>query len=119
MSNIRVRNKEKSMGFLRGSWRSTAILAVAIATFTQLPVSPAEARSYVEEAQSYLKKGDIKSALIQMRNAVREAPDDPSIRVQLAELYLRSGDPVSAEREARAARERKADEAQYLPVLLE
>src|SRR4029077_14850384 len=80
-------------------------------------VGAAHGSSYVDDAQQYLKKGDLKSAVIQIRNAVREAPDDPKIRAQLAEAYLRTGDLPGAEREARAARDRKGDEADYLPVL--
>src|SRR5205807_5087377 len=97
-------------------WRS-AFFAIAIASFSPTLVGVAQARSYVEEAEQYLEKGDLKSAVIQLRNAVREAPDDPKIRAQLADAYLRTGDLPGAEREARAARDRKGDEADYLPVL--
>ena len=41
------------------------------------------------------------------------------LRSQLARVYLQLGDPVSAEREARAARERKGKEADYLPVFID
>ena len=88
-----------------------------MAAFAPSLVGVAHGSTYVEDAQQYLKKGDLKSALIQLRNAVREAPDDPKIRVQLAEAYLLSGDLQAAEREVRAARDRKGDEAEYLPVL--
>jgi Tfp pilus assembly protein PilF len=92
-------------------------MVLAIAAASHLLVGVAHGSSYVEDAQQYLKKGDLKSALIQLRNAVREAPDDPKIRAQLAEAYLRTGDLPGAEREARAARDRKGDEVDYLPVL--
>src|SRR5947207_12259951 len=109
--------REKSMGLLRpGAWLP-AILVLSVAALSQSLVGVAHGRSYVEDAQEFLKKGDLKSAVIQLRNAVREAPDDPKIRAQLAEAYLRSGDLPGAEREARAARDRKGDEADYLPVL--
>ncbi len=99
-------------------WRSV-FLAIAMASFSPTLVGFAQARSYVEEAEQFLKNGDLKSAVIQLRNAVREAPDDPKIRAQLAEAYLRTGDLPGAEREARAARDRKGDEADYLPVLVD
>lgn len=98
------------------SWRPP-ILALVIAALLQVPIGLAKAGSYLEEAQAFLQKGDIKSALIQLKNAARETPDDAKIRAQLADLYLRTGDLESAVREARAARERKGDEADYLPVL--
>jgi len=52
-----------------------------------------------------------------LRNAIRDAPQDPVLRARLAEVYLQLGDALSAEREARAARERNGNEADYLPVL--
>jgi len=93
--------------------------AIAIASFSPTLVGFAQARSYIEDAEQFLKNGDLKSAVIQLRNAVREAPDDSKIRAQLADAYLRTGDVAGAEREARAARDRKGDEADYLPVLAE
>ena len=48
---------------------------------------------------------------------MRDAPDDAKLRSRLARVYLQLGDPVSAEREARAAREHNGAEADYLPVL--
>lgn len=52
-----------------------------------------------------------------MRNAIREAPQDPVLRARLAEAYLQLGDAQLAQREARAAREHDGNEADYLPVL--
>ena len=76
-----------------------------------------DSSSSVKEAEQYLAKGDLKAAEIEMRNAVRQSPDDPVIRARLAQIYLDLGDVVSAEREARAARERHGDEADYLSIL--
>src|SRR5262249_9489999 len=64
-----------------------------------------------------IAKGDLKAAEIALRNAVRQSPDNPLIRARLAQVYLNLGDAASAEREARAARERNGDEADYLPIL--
>jgi len=52
-----------------------------------------------------------------LRNAIRDAPQDPALRARLAQVYLQEGDAQAAEREARAARERNGNEADYLPVL--
>src|SRR5438105_2276489 len=112
---IRAANAKSMRSDRSGPWRS-AILAAAIAAFSPSLVSPARAVSYVEDAQQFLKQGDAKSAVIQLRNAVRDAPDDLKLRAQLAEAYLRLGDTRSAEREARAARERRGAETDYLPV---
>src|SRR5262249_52272425 len=41
----------------------------------------------------------------------------PLLRARLADVYLQLGETIAAEREARAARERNGNEADYLPVL--
>ena len=64
-----------------------------------------------------MTKGNLKAAEIELRNAIREAPQDPVLRARLAEIYLQLGDAGLAEREARAARERNGNEADYLSVL--
>jgi Tfp pilus assembly protein PilF len=76
-----------------------------------------EPSASVKDAEQYLAKGDLKAAEIELRNAIRESPQDPVLRTRLAEVYLQLGDAVAAEREARAARSRDGNEADYLPVL--
>lgn len=76
-----------------------------------------EAAAYVKDAEGHLAKGNPKAAEIELRNAVRDAPDDPVIRTRLADVYLQLGDLASAEREARAAIERGGNEADDLPIL--
>ncbi|HEV2098789.1 MAG TPA: XrtA/PEP-CTERM system TPR-repeat protein PrsT [Stellaceae bacterium] len=95
------------------------VFAAALAAFAQTAPAANEPGNYLGAAQQYLKKGDLRSALIELRNAAREAPQDAKIRAELAKIYLALGDPVSAEIEARAARARGAVEAEYLPVLAE
>jgi len=71
----------------------------------------------IKDAEQYLATGNLKAAEVQFKKAVRQSPQDPVIRARLAEVYLRLDDAASAEREARAARERGGDETDYLPIL--
>src|SRR5206468_11605541 len=73
----------------------------------------------VQGAAQYLKDEDPKAPLITLKNAIRKSPQDPAIHVEIARLYFQLGDVASAEREARAARDLEAGEADYLPVLLD
>jgi tetratricopeptide (TPR) repeat protein len=102
----------------RRSWRC-AVAAGAVAALVWSAAHAKDSTAYIKEAEQYLAKGDLKAAEIQLRNAIRDAPQDPVLRGRLGEVYLRLGDVVSAEREARAARERNGNEADYLPVLAE
>ena len=97
-------------------WRSV-ISACALA-MVACPASYAkDSTASVRDAEQYVAKGNLKAAEIELRNAIREAPQDPVLRARLADVYLQLADPAAAEREARAALERKGDEADYIPVL--
>src|SRR5438270_1305596 len=96
-----------------------AFVVLAPVVLISPPVLGKDAQSYVGNAQSYAAKGDLKAAEIELRNAVREAPQDAHIHAMLAQIYLTLGEFRSAEREARTARDLKADEADYILTLAE
>jgi putative PEP-CTERM system TPR-repeat lipoprotein len=72
-----------------------------------------------QDAVQYSKDEEPKAALITLKNAIRKSPQDAALHVEIARLFFRLGDAASAEREARAGRDLKAGEADYLPVLLD
>jgi Tfp pilus assembly protein PilF len=78
-----------------------------------------ESSGAIKNGEEYLAKGDLKAAEIELKNAIRQSPQDPLLRVRLAQAYLQLGDPASAKIAARAAKERNSEEADYLPVLAE
>ena len=93
---------------------------VAVVLFASLGPTQAfakDAQSYVDSAQTYVQKGNLKAAEIELRNAVREAPKDAHIHALLAQVYLSLGEFRSAEREARSARDLNGDETDYLLTL--
>ena len=92
-------------------------LAIVVLLATASSAVAAQSPTSVKSADQYIANGNLKAAEIELRNAVRDAPQDPQLRIRLARVYLQLGDPISAEREARAARERNGAEADYLPVL--
>ena len=64
-----------------------------------------------------LKKGDLKSAQIDLRNAVRNDPQNAEAHYWLGRVTFELGDPVASEREAIAARDRGFDPHQTVPLL--
>lgn len=62
-----------------------------------------DAASLIGEAKTYQQKGDVKAAVIQLKNALQASPDDPEARFALGSIYAESGDPLSAEKELRRA----------------
>lgn len=75
------------------------------------------AASLMSDAQQYESKGDNKAALIQLKNAAGKSPADGEVRLRLADIYLKLGDPVSAEKEARKAMELKIAAPRAIPML--
>ncbi|HEY1433355.1 MAG TPA: tetratricopeptide repeat protein, partial [Stellaceae bacterium] len=103
-------------GERRWLWR-WVVVAGAFAALAWSAAYAKDSTANVKEADQYIAQGNLKAAEIELRNAVREAPQDPVLRARLAQVYLQEGDAFSAEREARAARERNGNEVDYLPVL--
>ncbi|WP_332876028.1 XrtA/PEP-CTERM system TPR-repeat protein PrsT [Massilia sp. S19_KUP03_FR1] len=66
------------------------------------------------DAKQYQQKGDVKAALIQLKNAVTKSPQDGEARLALGTFYADNGDMVSAEKELRKARELKIDDKRVL-----
>ncbi|WP_182915687.1 XrtA/PEP-CTERM system TPR-repeat protein PrsT [Massilia cavernae] len=55
------------------------------------------------DARQFIQKGDNKAAVIQLKNALLKNPSDVEARLTLGNLYNKTGDPVSAEKELRKA----------------
>ncbi len=72
---------------------------------------------YLSSARAALQKGDLRSAKIELRNAVRADPQNAEAHYWLGMVSLQLGDPVAAEREAKAARERGYDAKRTVPLL--
>jgi putative PEP-CTERM system TPR-repeat lipoprotein len=99
-------------------WRY-AVVAAAIAALSCPAAYAKDSAASVKEAEQYAAKGNLKAAEIELRNAIRESPQDPVLHARLADVYLQLGDAAAAEREARSALERNGDEADYLSVLMD
>ncbi|MBC7500852.1 MAG: PEP-CTERM system TPR-repeat protein PrsT [Herminiimonas sp.] len=98
----------------RKALATSALLAALLAvgcTKTQTP------EILISEAKAYQQKGDDKAAVIQLKNALQKSPDNAEARYLLGTIYLRGGDPLSAEKELRRALSLGTPPAQVLPDL--
>ncbi len=75
------------------------------------------AQALISEAKAYQQKGETKAAIIQLKNALRESPDNVEARSLLGGFYIATGDAQSAESEIRKALSLGGKPAQLLPVL--
>ena len=69
------------------------------------------------EAKQYQQKGDLKAAMIQLKNAVEKSPESGEARMELGSLELSMGDFASAEKEFRKARSNGIPADRALPPL--
>ena len=69
------------------------------------------------DARIALQQGDLRTARIDLRNVVRADPQNAEAHFLLGRVSLNLGDPVAAEREARAAKDRGFDADQGVPLL--
>ncbi len=64
------------------------------------------------------KQGNIGEALIELKEAVRTAPQNPAVHAGLGIAMLKAGDALTAERELRQARASGASDELVVPPLL-
>ena len=106
---------------------SAAMLAVplvlAAQTFLWAPSAlaasgdPDAAKKYETEADQLIAKDDLKSAEIELKNAVKALPDDGRLRLKLADLEIQMNDIEGAQIELKAARDHGGDESKIVPML--
>jgi len=118
-----------------GGWRH-AVLGVMVAgilsaagpAFSDIPpasyglAKPGAARAIdklLADARKALANGNVRLAMIYLKNAVSTAPDNAAARLELGKLLLQAGDDVNAERQLRQARKDGAPKSQVLPPLFQ
>ncbi|WP_428606850.1 XrtA/PEP-CTERM system TPR-repeat protein PrsT [Sedimenticola sp.] len=89
------------MKVLRNLTACTLLLSTSL-------LSATETGQYIKEAEAYLKKGEAKAAVIQLKNALQENPSSIEARLMLGKIYLQAGDGPSAEKEFERAKKLNA-----------
>jgi putative PEP-CTERM system TPR-repeat lipoprotein len=92
-------------------------LLMAAALLAGLGIGEANAQA-LERARAAQARGDLRTAQIEYRNAIRADPNNAAARFAFAALSMEMGDPDTAEREARAAMERGFDQATATALLM-
>lgn len=81
-------------------------LAVAVAASAALATTAVEeSQAWLEDARERLEQGDIRAAVIDLKNALQQHPDNAEARLLLGTLYVDLGQPLEAEKELNRARE--------------
>ncbi len=97
--------------------RLFAATAIAMALLGVAGCDWKDAAGYLAEARQFQQKGDDKSAVIQLKNALQKDPNNGEARYLLGTVYNEAGDGKSAEKELRKALEMRQDSAKAMPAL--
>ena len=106
------------MGNRLRSLLCAATLTVAFASAARA-ADPNQAETYLAEAAKSLRQNDLKTAAIQLRNAVQSDPDNGTAHYELGTVTLQLGDLGAAETQLRAALEHGYDRAKIAAPLAE
>ena len=93
---------------------SAAAIAIALVLGAQVAVADS-ADEYLTEAREFVAKGQIKSAVIQLKNALQTEPSNIEARLMLGSLYLRTADGAAAAKEFGRARDLGANNGKWMP----
>lgn len=74
-------------------------------------------QTLLSKAQSSLKAGDKKAAIIQLKSAIQKDEDNAEARFELARIHMAQGDFASAEKELRRARKAGMSPDKINPLL--
>jgi len=98
---------------------AAAPAAVPPSSNVQAAIGNPTASKLVEDARKAMQAGNLRLALINLKNAVTADPGNAPLRVRLGIILIQVGDEPSAERELRQARKDGAPAAMVLPPLFQ
>ena len=98
----------RRLGATTASRLATALCLMALAAFARPEIALAmsdrnASQAYLAEAKDDIRQGKIDDAITELKRALRSDPNNIDARLQLAGLYIRVGNGISAEKEVRAA----------------
>ena len=83
--------------------RQTSRLAISLLLAVLLASCGGDSpEKLIASAKTYLARNELRSATIQLRNALQKAPENGEARYLFGTTLLDAGDPVSAEKIGRA-----------------
>ncbi|MGW8389845.1 XrtA/PEP-CTERM system TPR-repeat protein PrsT [Pseudoduganella sp. HUAS MS19] len=103
----------------RGAQRALAIFgSLMLAAGLSGCLKSESSATLMAQARQYLQQGDSKAALIQLKNAADQSPQDGEIRLLLARVYNDNNEPALAEKEVRKALSLQIERARAMPQLV-
>lgn len=97
------------------------LLALSVTVFAAVLAACSDTgdRQYLINARDYLHEQDLRAAIIELKNALREDPYNAEARYLLGRIYLDIGDAAGAQKELGRASEAGWDPNQVTPAMAE
>ena len=89
--------------------KKTSLLASAVMLAILTACGSKDAAEHYTDAQNYIAEKKYNAAVIELKSAIQQSPQQADYRQALGKLYLQLGDPVSAAKELSRALELGAD----------
>lgn len=83
----------------------TVVVAIACSAGLIACAESRTADSHFQAAQEYYAQGEMRAAIIELKNVLQKAPDNAAARLLLGQAYLNIDDGAGAEKELQRARE--------------
>jgi putative PEP-CTERM system TPR-repeat lipoprotein len=100
-------------------------LAIALAFAATTPLSGCDRtanlteQEHIQRAQDSESQGDLKTSIIELKNAVQKNPDSAQARLLLGQIYLKTGQGAEAEKELKRAKSLGVGDDSIKPLLAE
>jgi cellulose synthase operon protein C len=83
--------------------KKLSVLAVAMIVAISSGCSKKDSEAHFSDAQKFIAKKNYPSAIIELKSAIQQSPENKDYRLALGQLYLSAGDVLSAEKELQRA----------------
>lgn len=94
-----------------------AMMSMSLSSTASAATGSSETSEYVEDARKYLEAGKIQAAITQLKNALRDDPNDVEARFMLGTIYLATRQGEAAEKELRTAYNQGLENDKLLELL--
>lgn len=81
-------------------WQRFTLFVVIVMLFVG-SLAASNVQENIDKAEQYLADGEVRSAVIELKNALQRDPAHVDARIMLGNIYLKAGDAPSAEKEFR------------------
>ncbi|MDF2177322.1 PEP-CTERM system TPR-repeat protein PrsT [Aliiglaciecola sp. CAU 1673] len=96
--------------------KTRTLAGLSLIAFTIMGCDSKSPEDYITEARNHIASNSNDSAIISLKNAIAESPDNTVARFLLGKIYLEQGMAANAEKELGVAMDRGHDLAEVLPL---